>query len=245
MVDAATQHLSFLHSVRLFKGASSETMQTFANRAIPRFADKGSLLCLPDDDADDFFVIRRGWVKLSRSTLDGQEAVLDILSTNGVFGETALFGDGTYGWTAEAVEDVDMLVLPSSLLKEYIESDPLMAINMIKSMAAVRNRQDGEIERFILQNAPQRVGCFLLKLVPMNAVEGSAPCPPIHLPYNKSLLATRLGMTPETFSRALRTLQKNSDIKIQGFTVNIKNLNSLTRYVCQSCSAHFPCENLE
>lgn len=244
-MDASVQTLSFLHSVRLFKGVETQTVQDFANNAIARSLSKGSILCFPEDRAEHFFVLRNGWIKLSRSSVDGQEAVIDILTRNAVFGETALFGDGTYGWSAEIVEDADFLALPSKLLRSYVEKDPVLAVNLITSMTKVRKRQDGEIERFILQNAPQRVGCFLLKLIPPDVVEEDLPCPAIDLPYNKSLLATRLGMTPETFSRALKTLKNNADLKIQGVTVEINDIRSLDRYVCRSCSNAYPCEHME
>lgn len=244
-MDASVQTLSFLHNVRLFKGVETQTIQKFANNAVPRSLNKGSMLCFPEDQADHFFVMRNGWIKLSRSSVDGQEAVLDILTRNSVFGETALFGDGAYGWSAEVVEDADFLALPSKLLRTYVEKDPILAVNLITSMTKIRKRQDGEIERFILQNAPQRVGCFLLKLVPTDVVEEGLPCPAIDLPFNKSLLATKLGMTPETFSRALKTLKNNAGLKIQGVTVQINDINSLDKYVCRSCSNSYPCEHVE
>ncbi|MCV6603329.1 MAG: Crp/Fnr family transcriptional regulator, partial [Cohaesibacter sp.] len=168
-------------------------------------------------------------------------AVLDIVTTYGMFGESSLFGKDTYGWYAEAVEDSNLLSIPVKILKDAIQNHQMVAVNMITAMSEHRRRLDGEIERFMLQNAPQRVGCFLLKLTPKSAWDGDNSCPPIKLPYNKALVANRLGMTPETFSRALKALKKNTKITMSKSTIEIEDINSLAAYSCEACSNFFPC----
>ncbi|MCT4654653.1 MAG: Crp/Fnr family transcriptional regulator [Cohaesibacter sp.] len=232
-----------LKQVHLFDDIEDELLQHFCKNASTRQIKKGEHICAPDDTARHFYIIKSGWVKLFRNTMDGQEAVLDVLTINSSFGETALFGKGTYSWYAEAVEDTTLLSIPTSVLKQAIEDHNTIAINMISAMASHRQRLDGEIERFMLQNAPQRVGCFLLKLVPNSAWDSDEPCPPISLPYNKSLVATRLGMTPETFSRALNALKKNTKITIKRSVVEIEDISSLSNYACQACSSFFPCKD--
>ena len=60
-----------------------------------------------------------------------------------------------------------------------------------------------QIEQLQVRSGTQRVADFLLKLCPVR--EGSAV---VALPYDKSLLASRLGMKPEGFSRALARLRE-------------------------------------
>ena len=59
-----------------------------------------------------------------------------------------------------------------------------------------------QIEQIKVRSAPQRIADFLIRVTP--AREGSAV---VELPFEKSLLANRLGMKPESFSRALRRLR--------------------------------------
>ena len=236
--------LERLKTTRLFADLELSVLEEFASQAMVRSYPKHTLLCEPAQEAKHFYLVKSGWVKLYRDSLDGQEAVLDVLNAQQFFGETAYFSDNSYSWYAESIEDLELIQFPTSLLHKHIEQTPRLALNMIAAMSRHRAQQDGEIERFMLQNAPQRLGCFLLRLLPADAAKSEGPCPSIQLPYNKSLLATRLGMTPETFSRALKTLQKNTDIKASGFTITIGNFESLRDYTCRSCSNTFPCEDL-
>jgi CRP-like cAMP-binding protein len=231
-----------LRQVPIFNGLDEQIIDHFCAHTNQRQIKKGTMICAPDDVAHNFYIVQSGWVKLFRDTQDGQEAVLDILSTFGIFGENSLFGKSDYGWYAEAVEDTTLLSIPVSILKEAIKNHQTVAVNMITAMSEHRRKLDGEIERFMLQNAPQRVGCFLLKLVPQSAWDNEVACPPINLPYNKALVATRLGMTPETFSRALKALKKNTDITVKQSTIHIENVDSLASYSCQACSNFFPCD---
>jgi hypothetical protein len=66
----------------------------------------------------------------------------------------------------------------------------------------------------------------------------------LHLPYDKTLIASRLGMKPETFSRALAKLKEQTGIRIVGPTVYIDRLQTLVSYTCNHCSTHFPCDDL-
>ena len=203
--------------------------------------EKGKILFIHGDDADRFYVIKSGWVKLFRETLDGAQAVVDILTTNHIFGETAIFEDGNYPYSAEIVETAEIISLPISELKAEIENNNKLALAMLSSMARYRRQQDTEIEHLSIQNAPQRIGCFLLRLANQNET-GEVK---IHLPYDKTLVASRLGMQPETFSRALAKLRDKTGIHVKGATIEMDSLEQLTRYSCAACSSEFPCKDLQ
>jgi CRP-like cAMP-binding protein len=92
-----------------------------------------------------------------------------------------------------------------------------------------------------VQNAPQRIGCFLLRLANQTALDNTIT---IHLPYDKTLVASRLGMQPETFSRALAKLKEKTGIRIKGATIEMESLNQLSDFSCAACSSSFPCKDL-
>jgi len=152
----------------------------------------------------------------------------------------AFFENDVYPYSAEVAEQSTLIILPLSLLKTEIEQNPKMAHAMLSAMARYRKQQDQEIEHRTLQTAPQRVGCFLLRL----ADQGREGPVVIHLPYDKTLLASRLGMQPETFSRALSRLREATGIRIKGATIEMESLEQLTSFSCSACSSEFPCKDL-
>lgn len=225
----------------LFRQCDDNVLEKIAQGAKCIDSNKGQLLFSFEDSADNYYIILNGWVKLYRETLDGAQAVVDILTTHHIFGETSLFHDDLYPYSAESTEPTKLISLPLRNLKEAIESEPRIAMAMLSSMAHYRKQQDQELEHRTLQNAPQRIGCFLLRLADQTQ---SGPLS-IHLPYDKTLVASRLGMQPETFSRALAKLKKETGIRVKGSTIEIDNITSLSHYACAACSSEYPCQDLK
>ena len=200
---------------------------------------KGQILFTQDDPAEWFFMIESGWVKLFRETLDGNEVILDVMPHGFLFGETTMFEKGAYPYGAEIVEDATLTSYPVALLKRYLDEKPELAMAFLQHISNKNNLKDREIEHRTVMKAPQRIGCFLLRLCKVKQ-----PVPIIlHLPYDKTLIASRLGMQPETFSRALSRLQEDTGIKVRGATVEITNLSNLITYTCTACSNVFPCDD--
>lgn len=234
-------YIEDLKQIPLFNACDSKFFEKLAEESLCQKYKKGKLLFIHGDEADRFYFIKSGWVKLFRETLDGAQAVVDILPHGHIFGETALFEDEVYPFSAEIVEPGEIISLPLDSLKKEIETNNKLALNMLSAMARYRHQQDREIEHLAVQNAPQRIGCFLLRLADQNE-DGPLT---IHLPYDKTLLASRLGMQPETFSRALSKLKAKTGIRVNGATIELDNLEQLSNYSCAACSSEFPCKDLK
>jgi hypothetical protein len=91
-----------------------------------------------------------------------------------------------------------------------------------------------------------------LALIIRNLVRNWKPCLKenkqnivLFLPYDKALIASRLGMNRETFSRVLTIIQQYTGIKIKGSTVEIESMDKLVEFSCGSCSLTFPCDELK
>lgn len=240
-LDPSVNLAEHIEKIPLFKGISLNVLQPFIESASLRKEKKGKLLFIQGDPAPLFFFVLSGWVKLFRETIDGTEAVIDVLTSGHLFGETAVFENNAYAYSAEIVEDAQIIPLPNFLLSETIKENNQLALNMLASMSRHGRQQDREIEHLTLQNASQRIGCFLLRLCPTET-PGSVT---LNLPYDKTLIASRLGMKPETFSRALAKLKNETPIEISGPTVKIRQLDGLISYTCNNCSHSFPCEDLK
>lgn len=226
---------------KLFESVSDGFKNKLAQAGQIKTLQKGQMLFVHQDEADKFYIVSQGWMKLFRETLDGDQVVIDILPQGHVFGETSIFEDDIYPYSAEAAETGEVIALPLELLKAEIQDNPKLALSMLSAMARYRKQQDQELEHRTIQNAPQRIGCFLLKIADQRQ---SGPVK-IQLPYDKTLVASRLGMQPETFSRALSKLKGATGIEIKGATIEMKSLDQLAQFSCIACSSEFPCKDTE
>jgi CRP-like cAMP-binding protein len=224
----------------LFKGCDPDFVIRIAEQSHIIKAEKNQVLFVHGEPASRFFLVLGGWVKLFRETLDGAQAVVDILPEGKFLGKTAIFYDNQYPYSAEAVEPSVLISLPTALLKKGVEEIPALTFAMLALTAAKDHEKERELEHRTLQNAPQRIACFLLRLAE-NTQSGPVT---LHLPYDKTLIAARLGMQPETFSRALGKLRDATGLEIQGGTVHISALDRLIAFSCSACSFQFPCRDL-
>lgn len=231
---------SRLKALPLFSLCPPETLQYLAQNAVVQTHKKGKILFIHEDTADRYYLISSGWVKIFRETLDGTQAVIDILDAGHLVGESAVLLDDEYPYSAEVVEQAEIVSLSSHELKVELDRNPVLMKTMLQIMARERKAQTSEIEHLSIQNAPQRIGCFLLRLTK----QGDEGYVQLHLPYDKTLIASRLGMQPETFSRALKKLKKETDIEVKGATVIIKDLQALSDFSCAMCSSDYPCKDL-
>ncbi len=244
-MNASTEHRhgdkhALLAEVPLFKNTSPEVVDAFSRASDISLYRKGEALFLQDDPTDWFYLVLSGWVKLFRETFDGNEAVIDMVSSGQLVAETAIFEDNEHSYSAVAIEDATVLRLPVSVLQGAIEKDNQLALAMLSSLSLHRKRQNREIESLTLQNASQRIGCFLLHLCRRDD-EGPIE---LQLPYDKTHIAARLGMKSETFSRALNKLRQETGITVKGATVMIPTIEVMSRFACSACSNEFPCDDM-
>jgi CRP-like cAMP-binding protein len=182
------------------------------------------------DSVQYFYIIISGWVKLFRDTSDGQEALLGLAKNGDIIGEVN-FDKNKHLFSAQTINETELLTIPQSTLKDLVETNAKLALRVITSLNATINHLELQFEHINTMNAAQRVGCFILKLCDIKKNENIE----IILPYDKTLIAAYLGMKRETFSRALNEL-KSIGIAVKGNTLNIENLDKLINFSCISCS---------
>lgn len=239
-MSASSIH-SHLRQHPLFQPLRDEVLAGFAEYAALKREKKGTLLFAAESPNEKIYLLLSGWVKLFRETMSGDEAVIDVLTAGNFFGEIGLSGHDAMPYGAEVVEDAEIISMPRFLLAEEVMRNSLFGMAVLQNMTRQRMHRDMEIEHRTVQSAPQRIGCFLLKFCRDHQ---SSPVR-VHLPFDKTVVAHRLGMQPETFSRALAKLREETGLRVQGATVEIDDLKRLVDYTCTACSSNFPCENVK
>lgn len=226
--------LAFFKSLTLFSNISDANVARFAEAAQIKSYKKGTSLYLEGEHADCFYIICSGWLNLCHTTEDGEEVNLAMLTTGSITGDNALFEQGRYASSANVVEDAQILGIPLSLLREELRANNTMAFNMLTSMVQYQRQHELHLEQYLLYSAPQRIGCFLLGLCPMlEQVDGVV----LTLPYDKTLIASTLGMKGATFSRALNILRDETGIVISGTRITIASMERLLQFV-NGCYSH-------
>jgi len=192
-----------LARVPLFTGLARPALQALLAESAVQLVPRGSILFMHGEPAERFFVVFDGWVKLFRDTIDGHESVIAVFSRGESFAEAAVFEEGVYPVSAAAAEEARVLSIPARHFMIQLRTDSDLALRMMASMSMHLRGLVRHIEQLTARSSTERLAGFLHMLCGRN--EGSAT---IRLPLDKALIAARLGMQPETFSRSLARLKK-------------------------------------
>lgn len=163
---------------------------------------RGRTIFMQGDPAHHVLIVLEGWVKLYRTTPAGEEAVVGIFTKGQSFGEAVVARGVDYPAAAEAVTDVRLLRLSGAALLEQMRLRPELCPAMLAACYIHLHALVAQLEQLKARTAPQRVADFLADLSRQDA--GSAD---VTLPYDKVLIAGRLGMQPESLSRAFARLR--------------------------------------
>ena len=208
----------------LFKAMGPSISRAMIHDRRPRSYARGERIFQQGDPAEGFFCVIEGWAKLFRLREDGGEVVVAMFSAGETFAEVAMFLGGRYPASCEAVSPARILKIDAANLRRAVLAQPQLAFDMLAA-ASLRLRQlVDEIEQLKAQSAPQRIADFFLK----QAAAKSGPAE-IALPYEKSLIANRLGMKPESFSRALGKLSELG-VTVDRESVRISDVDRLAAF---------------
>lgn len=190
-----------------------------------RVYEKGTMLFEQGTPAEHCYFILDGWVKVFRSTVDGHETVVHVFRSGEIFGEAVIFMGGRYPVSAETATTCRLLRVNGARLREYIKETPELALSMLASASQHLKVLVAQLEQMKRLTAPQRLADFLLSL----STNEDGPSS-IKLPYEKSLIANRLGMKPESLSRALARLRPFGVTVVRDEIV-VDNLATLRQFV--------------
>ncbi|MBC8239614.1 MAG: cyclic nucleotide-binding domain-containing protein [Alphaproteobacteria bacterium] len=205
----------------LLAGMSDDTFMNLLVDATMRRYPRGTSLFMQGEQADRFFVVMAGWIKGFRQTPDGRESVIAVFGPGESFAEAAMFVSGTYPISTEIVADARLLVIPRSSVLKQLREDPDIALKMLSSMSSRLRGFVQQVEQLTVKSATQRLAAFLEKLVDVE--EGPDE---FELPLDKMLIAGRLGMQPETLSRALSKL-RSVGVATEGHRVIVRDAAAL------------------
>ncbi|CUH44959.1 Crp/Fnr family transcriptional regulator [Ruegeria atlantica] len=208
----------------LLKSLPEHHIDKLLSHAIWRRYDRGETIFLQEEEAKAVHVVLAGWVKLFRMAPTGAEAVVSVFTRGESFGEAVALRNVPYPVSAEAVSACEIMHIPSPLLLSLMREDPEIGVSILASTFTHLHSLVAQLEQLKAQTGAQRVAEFLLNL--SDKVSGGCE---VELPYDKMLIAGRLGMKPESLSRAFSRL-KPVGVKINRNHAEIADIQSLRDY---------------
>jgi CRP/FNR family transcriptional regulator, dissimilatory nitrate respiration regulator len=192
-----------LRDFPLFAMVDETTLRRLTLEAKVELYQDGEAIFCQGDRATAMMMIVAGFVKLLRTSESGDETVICIRSERAAITEPPSSGDEIFHVTAEAVGTACVLKIPSGRFIRLMADSPILALAALEEAKRIVTELVSEIESLKSHGADQRLARFLLSLCPAEAEHRR-----FRLPYDKRLIAARLGVTQETLSRAFARLRE-------------------------------------
>jgi CRP/FNR family transcriptional regulator len=186
---------------QFFQGLPPDLVRRLASIAQIKKFGQDQVIFYEGEAGLGFYLLAEGRVKIFKSSPDGKEQILHLFGPGEPFGEVAIFAGQGYPAQAQAARDTVTLFFPRAELRRLIAENPDLAFGLMAVMAARLRRFAAMLESFTLKEVPARLAAFILNLAPDGGERAE-------LSFSKGQLASLLGATPETISRALARLKK-------------------------------------
>ncbi|MEO5374503.1 MAG: cyclic nucleotide-binding domain-containing protein [Alphaproteobacteria bacterium] len=210
--------------IGLFADLTIEEVRRLLRGATCRVYPRNTLLFVQGDVADRFYLVLDGRVKLVKTTEAGGEGIVEVFSGGESFGEAAMFSSRRFPVGAEMLVEGRLIQVPAEPFMAELARAPDLAFKLLATLSRHHRRLLRQIGELKLKSPVQRLGSYLLSLT--SATEGRAV---VQLPIDKGVMAGRVGITPESLSRALIRL-RDSGVYCRGREVIIEDVEGLRAF---------------
>jgi len=201
------------HAV-LFNELGAEEIALIAKGSREVRCAKGASIFHRGDPCTGFHIVVFGQVKLSFTSAQGVEKIVEVVQQGQSFGEAMMFLDKPCVVSAQALSSSLLLHVSKSVVFGEMERNHHIMRKMLCSLAFRTHHLMLDVEGYSLFSGKQRVIGYLLNQLESCDQGTEATC--LDLAVTKSVIASRLNMTQEHFSRILHELIEDDLIQVEG-----------------------------
>lgn len=220
-------HAQLLLKHHLFSPMQEQNLEKLIRTTSLMNINRGEFLFRQGDEANHFYFVISGCIKLFRNLPDGTEKIFGLASDGQAFAEALMFKSlDTYPVSAQAATSTEMFCFPCQDYMNLLRNNSDLSLALLGDLSArLKNRLE-EIEVLSLKNSTHRViRYFMTRMIRLTEQQ-----PEFLLPVAKRLIAAQLSIQPETLSRIIHKLVDKGIIEIYGKKVKILDRQKLENY---------------
>lgn len=219
--------LALVAKAPLLAGLSPADLAMLMEGAHAAHYPEAELLFNQGDKADRFFVLLDGRVNVFALTETGDQSIIEVFDPIVSFAEAAIFSSGIFPLNAEVMAGSRLVHVPAQAFLKRLADNRSLGLTLLGGLSRWQLRLVREISELKSKSPGQRLATFLLALA---AKASDAEGGRVRLPLTKAVLASRIGIAPESLSRALNRL-KAFGVETHGREVEITDIEALRRMV--------------
>lgn len=189
----------------------------------------GHVLWNEGDRDGRLVVLDSGRVKILRHLNDGKPILVYVFGPGDVFGFLPFLDGGAYPAAAIAMEAMEARVMSRAKLRQALRAEPDLGLMLLATLGRRLRQAFVRIGDASRRDALVQTAAALVSLATAEELQKAMPL--VHIPQPSYSLAEQVGLTPESFSRALTRLVKAKVIHRMGTRqLQVLDAESLKNY---------------
>ena len=227
IIDARRLPSSKLSSVLrqhpIFRDLDPDAVEQLCRYARHMSLKRGATIFSKGDPGNSLFAVINGTVKISISSPDGRNAILNLFNAGDLFGEMAVLDGQERSADAIANTNCEIFVIDRREFLPFLRSQPELAIRIIELLCARLRWTSDQVEQVILQDLPGRLASALLGLTEKRKLE----------PQSRTIAITQqetsemVGMTRESINKQLRVWASRNWVRLEHGAIVVLDTASL------------------
>jgi CRP/FNR family cyclic AMP-dependent transcriptional regulator len=188
-----------------------------------RSVTKGSILFEKGEAGVGLIGVLAGSVKISVTSADGREVVLNIIREGEVFGEIALLDGHPRTADATAMSDCDLMVIERRDFVPFLRSQPDVMLKLMEVLCARLRKTSEQVQDATFLNLPVRLAKALLCLAAPPTLPGATG----KLAITQREISQMVGRSRESTNKQLRAWSRKGWIRLERRSVTILKADKL------------------
>jgi CRP-like cAMP-binding protein len=213
--------------VSIFSILEEKEISEVVENITTRRYKKGQMIFFEGDIADKLYIVSSGSMKIFKYTKEGKEQILYILTNGDFIGDRSLLKRGKFDFNAEALEDSSICTLSKEDFDNVVRTNPEIPIKILENVHDRLLSLENLVQSLGTKDVEARIAALILsftKNFSSQVKEGIL----IDLPLNREEMGNYIGITRETISRKLTSMQEEGIIELIGNRkLLIKNMELL------------------
>jgi CRP/FNR family transcriptional regulator, cyclic AMP receptor protein len=224
---SASSKLSVLRKHPIFSDLAPDALDQLCRYAQPTSLKRGATLFAKGDPGHSLYAVISGTVKISVSSPDGRNAILNLIGAGEVFGEMSVLDGRVRSTDATANTNCEILVIDRRDFLPFVHSQPALAMRFIELLCERLRWTSDQVEQIILQDLPGRLASALLGLTEKRKLESANRT----IAITQQEISEMVGMTRESINKQLRAWAARDWLRLEHGAIVVLNADPLRELV--------------
>ncbi|RXT13571.1 Crp/Fnr family transcriptional regulator [Ammoniphilus sp. CFH 90114] len=210
-----------LKKIGMFQHCNEDELSQLSTLMLLKEGKKRDVLFYESDPCDVIYFIKKGRVKVFKTTEDGREQIVNLLGKGDMLPHVGWYGGSDYPATAELLEDGELYFMYVQQFTQLLEQQPKLTVKLLKELDVKIRALQSRLSHVLSKDMTEKIWGVLYALVKEKGKridEGFL----LEIELTHQDIANMVGTTRETASRIISQLKKEGKMHLDHRFLMIK-----------------------